>query len=114
MGDDFDKTLNSDYRSVSSPKTGDIVRYGDKAFIGGKAPLHAALFLIKKKKGTQVFAKMGQYSDSPYEITWESRMLQDNPYGVKRGMDVTTQSYNSETQKQETKTVTQSPYYRKK
>ena len=86
---EFDGKLQS-YTNVSTPKTGDVIRYADP-----QNPLiatHGAVFLLQNDKGVQVFTKNGFSPGSTYEIMYQNTMLNlsnnpENPggYGAPTG-----------------------------
>ena len=92
----FDELLKNVYTEVPNPHIGDIIRYGDDSPVGGIIPTHGSVFLLRNKNGTQVYTKNGYSSISTYEIMSEDRMLNENPYGVRRGIDRSNTSISPE------------------
>ena len=87
MGDEFQSTLQNDYKNVPTPQMGDVLRYSFDNPIGSLIPQHGAVFLLKNKSGTQVFTKNGYDPNSIYQIMYEKSMLNSNPtYGVRKGI----------------------------
>jgi len=107
----FDNRLARDYRNVSKPKSGDVIRYSQG---NGKNADHASIFLLQNDNGVQVFSKNGVSNANPYAIMLQSEMVQTFGYGQAIGRQgYTTEVENAEGQ---TTTVTKSdssPYYRK-
>ena len=92
----FDELLENGYTEALNPQIGDVIRYGDDSPFGGIVPTHGAVFLLKNKNGTQVYTKNGYSSISTYEIMSEGKMLNENPYGVRRGIDRSSTSISPE------------------
>ena len=115
VGSFFDTALNN-YSNVSTPQTGDAIRYSND---GGKTTTHGSVFLLQNDNGVQMFTKNGYSNNQPFQIMY----AKDIPPAYKYGEMVGKTNYQKEVRvensltKQSTtemRTVTDSsPFYRK-
>lgn len=104
-----DVKLFTQFKNVTNPQTGDIIRFakkeGSKGIaanrIGGTS--HSANFLLKNKRGTQIFTKNGS-SATGYEV-----MYTNDPIADLKDKPTILESYGNPTG-----LGNQTPYYRKK
>ena len=111
----FDTALNN-YTNVSSPQTGDAIRFSND---GGKTTTHGSVFLLQNENGVQMFTKNGYSNNQPYQIMYVTEIPVAYQYGQMTGKtdyqkEVKIENSLTKQTTTETRTVTDSsPFYRK-